>query len=361
MFAAVRMRGVILVESSSSDVSSPYQLQYRTDLQVPNNPDINTHSIVQVHYVSLNRRDYWMTQGLYPKIISGSIIGSDCSGVVVSGNSQWNGQQVVVNSGVDFGNKTTGQNLQFGVLGMLPLPGTLCEYLLISNNQLHRLPSTLSLQQSSTLPVAALTAYRAAFTQSNIKSNQLVLITGAGGGVSTFLISFAVAAGSHVIVTSSSQHKIQQAITMGAKHGFNYKQKTFIGEVQQYCAVHGYSGIDVVIDGSGGELLNSYIKLLAIGGTICIYGATASQQLTTPVLLHSLFLKQIKLIGSTMGSSREFSDMIQFIDQHSIQPLIHKIFKLNEIDDAMHMLKNSTQMGKIVIDVVHGNTNTSKL
>ena len=105
----------------------------------------------------------------------------------------------------------------------MPFDGTFAEQVLVPVDHLHASPGHLSPAQAAALPLAGVTAFRACFSQAELKTWEKVLVTGAGGGVATFAVQFAKAAGAKVYVTSSSPEKISNAIRLGATAGFNYR------------------------------------------------------------------------------------------------------------------------------------------
>ena len=124
-------------------------------------------------------------------------------------------------------------------------------------------------EEAAALPLSGLTAYRAAFHHGHIHPEEKVLISGVGGGVAQFAFQFALAVGAEVYVTSGQEAKIQKCIELGAKGGFNYKEKGW-----QKSALKRTGGFDVVIDSAGGDQLNDFIKMMRPVGRIVFYGAT---------------------------------------------------------------------------------------
>jgi zinc-binding alcohol dehydrogenase/oxidoreductase len=124
--------------------------------------------LIKIHSCSLNHRDLFIRQGLYPKIVSGSTLGSDCSGSVVTSTKNFpSGSPVILNPSVNWKDKRACPEdpSSYGMLGLLPLPGTLAEYICVPEELVYAKPSHLSFEQAAALPLAGLTAFRACFTK----------------------------------------------------------------------------------------------------------------------------------------------------------------------------------------------------
>jgi len=303
--------------------------------------------VVQVQAAALNRRDYWITQGQYPGIKPPVVLGSDASGVVSAcgeGVSEsWIGQDVVIDPGSGWGADPLAQSPDFRLLGA-PLDGTFATEVKVAASQLHPKPAHLDWLQAAALPLAGVTAWRALFTQGGLQPGDTVLITGIGGGVATFALQFAVAAGANVWVTSSSEDKLKRATAMGARGGFNYRLENWATDM-----VHEAGHPTLIIDSAGGPGYASLVNAAAPGGRIVNYGATTGAPPTLD--LFKVFWKQLRLQGSTMGSPSDFVAMLKFVGQHQLSPVIDQTFPLSEGNAAISLMQSSPQFGKIVLSV----------
>jgi zinc-binding alcohol dehydrogenase/oxidoreductase len=321
---------------------SPLELLERSD------PDPKANEVVvQLSAAALNRRDYWITQGMYPGIELPVVLGSDGAGIVVQTGSDvdpsWKNQEVIIDPALDWGNRQSVQSDQFTILG-LPHDGTFATKVVIAASQLHGKPEHLNWTEAAALPLAGLTAFRALFSQGGLQSGETVLITGIGGGVATFALQFAVASGASVWVTSSSPEKIQRAIDLGAKGGFDY------GEADWHKKLATSAGApDLIIDSAGGPGYAALLSVAALGGRIVNYGATAGPP--EKIDLFKVFWKQLRLQGSTMGSPRDFQQMLSLVEKHRIRPVIDRVFPLAEGNEAIQMMKVSPQFGKYVLSI----------
>lgn len=304
--------------------------------------------LIKIKYAALNRRDLWITKGLYAGIKTPIVMGSDCSGIIykkgknVKGFNE--GDEVFVYPVKNWGDNESFQGKDFQILG-LPEEGTLREYMAVHKSVLFKYPSNLNPMEASTVPLAGLTAFRAEFIKADINENDNILITGIGGGVSTFALIFATAINANVFVTSGSNNKIENAINLGAKGGVNYNIENWdkkLIEISGNC-------INKVIDGTGGDAFNRCTNVLTPGGTLVNYGVTIGA--VKDFELRRVFWKQLNILGSSMGTYNDFKQMINFIEEKKIKPVIDKVYKMEESFKAFQRMNNSEQFGKIVIEM----------
>ena len=294
--------------------------------------------IVKLKAAALNRRDYWITQGLYPGIRCPVVLGSDGAGIAdVKDN------EVIINPGYNWGERQQAQGSDFKILGM-PDDGTFAEEIAVPQEQLFTKPKHLSFEQAAALPLAGLTAYRALFRQGGLQSSQTVVITGIGGGVACIALQLAVAAGATAIVTSSSQAKIDKALAMGASAGFLYTADDYASQVNAE-----FGPIHLIVDGAGGDGYSQLIDMACPGGTIVNYGATAG--IPEKLELRKVFFRQLHLVGSTMGSPEDFAAMLDIVNEHKIKPVIDEVYALSDGNKAIEKMNVSSQFGKLVLRV----------
>ena len=302
--------------------------------------------VVQLKAAALNRRDYWITQGMYPGIEPPVVLGSDGAGVVSQTGSGmgnfWEGREVIINPGFDWGENLRTQAAAFTILG-LPRDGTFATEVTVPASQIHAKPEHLDWNQAAALPLGGVTAWRAVFTQGGLQPGETVLITGIGGGVATFALQFAVAAGADVWVTSSSPEKIARAIELGAKGGFDYTSDDWAKTLAKETAP------DLIIDSAGGAGSRSLINVATAGGRIVNYGATAGAP--EKVDLFKVFWKQLRLQGTTMGSPDDFASMLKFVEEKRIAPIIDSVLPLENGNEALSRMATSPQFGKLVLAI----------
>ncbi|PIE83396.1 MAG: alcohol dehydrogenase [Candidatus Contendobacter odensis] len=301
---------------------------------------------VRLRASALNHRDVWITLGQYPGIRLPCILGSDGAGIVdklgAGVSAEALGQEVVIYPARDWGDDPRFPSSSFRVLGM-PDAGTFAEYICVPSNHIFPKPDFLGWEQAAVIPLAGLTAWRALMTQAAAKKGETILVTGIGGGVATFALKWAVALGARVFVTSGDPAKLEKAQQWGAVGGVNYRDEDW---ARQLAALSG--GVDVIVDGTGGETFRGCFSVLKPGARFVIYGATAGNP-PTGLEMAKLFFRQARIVGSTMGSPGEFAAMLRFVTEHRIEPAVDQIFSLDEAVSAHQRLLAAEQMGKIVL------------
>jgi zinc-binding alcohol dehydrogenase/oxidoreductase len=307
-------------------------LEYK---DVPNPVEKDDSIVVKVRAGALNHRDVWITKGMYPGIKPNIILGSDGVGI-------YNDQEVIINPNHNWGDNPKVQGKDYHILG-LPTNGTFAEEVLVHKSKICLKPRHLSSEEAATLPLGGMTAYRALFTKCQLRKGERVLISGVGGGVALFAFQFAVAAGAEVWVTSGAEWKIDKAMKMGAAGGVSYKDADWKAFGKKT------GGFDVIIDSAGGDGFSNLVKLANPGGRMCFYGGTRGKiSSLNPQLI---FWKQLSIFGSTMGTDEEFMDMVDFVDEHGIVPVIDSVYQLKNGNDAFMRMHKGLQFGKIVLKV----------
>lgn len=304
--------------------------------EVPDPTPAKGEAVVALRAAALNHRDLFITQGLYARIRFPCIFGSDGAG-------EWRGKRVVLYPALHWGDNPNFQGNDFRILGM-PDDGTFAEQIRIPRANIFPMPEHLSWEQAAALPLAGLTAWRTLFTRSQLKKGEKVLITGIGGGVALTVLQLAVAAGAEVFVTSSSAEKIGKAIKLGAKNGANYREEGWDKRLKQETG-----GFDVIIDSAAGDGFAAFPALCNPGARIGVYGGSLGK--INGLSMQPVFWKQISILGSTMGSPREFRAMLTYVAQHKIAPVVDSVFPLPEGNIAFEKMEKGEQFGRIVLRI----------
>ena len=299
--------------------------------------------VVALKVAGLNRRDLYIParRGNNQEALT---LGSDGAGVVESvggGVKRFKaGDEVIINPALRWFEKSDAPPEGFDILGM-PDNGTFAEKIVISAEQLEKKPKHLTWEEAAVLSLAALTGYRALFTQGKLKAGDTVFIPGAGGGVANYLISFAKNIGARVIVTSRSEEKRVRALKFGADRALDTN-----GDWNQ--ELKGET-VDLVIESVGRSTFNRSLAVLKKGGRIVVFGATTED--TVNLDLRSFFYGQYQLFGSTMGSREELREMLIHIEKYGTRPVIDRIFQLDEAQLAFDYIEESNQFGKVALRI----------
>ena len=291
--------------------------------------------LLELRCAALNRRDLLVTRGVYPFPLP-LIPGSDGAGV-----RRDTGEEVVILPGLGWGPGEAAPAPEHQILGG-PRDGTYAELIALPAENLYPKPAGLSWEEAAAFPLAALTAYRALFTRGGLRAGETVLVLGAGSGVSAFAVQLAVQAGARVLVTSSSDEKIERARELGAETGVNYATTA-----EWPAAVKELGGADVVVDSVGSTWQQS-LECARPGGRVVVFGATGGTEVQLQV--RPFYFGQLSLLGTLMGSPREFDRLLRMMSEASWRPVIDTVFPLAETE-AAHARLEGDHFGKIVLAV----------
>lgn len=327
--------------------------------------------MVRLSAAALNHRDLFIRRHLYPAISFTNPLLADGYGTVVAIGSAVT-RKNLLNApvilapmrGWESDPAAPEDSRKFTVTGGSKLTevGTAQDYIAVSEDEVEPAPEHLTPAEGAALPLVGLTGWRALVTKSNAAfPGANILLTGIGGGVALQVLQFAVGFGCNVFVTSGDEAKLKKAKEMGAKGGVSYRKDGWEKELRELLpADRPY--LDAVIDGAGGNVVGKTIRLLKAGGVIAQYGMTVSPKMDW---LMSAVLANVELRGSTMGSRKEFRDMIAFVNEKKIRPIVSRTVKgldnLTEIDGLFKDMDEGNQFGKLVIEIASGGDSPSKL
>lgn len=224
--------------------------------------------------------------------------------------------------------------------------GFAAEFVCVPESALTRMPDGLDFAQAATLPCAALTAWRALFVTRTTKPGDIVLTQGSGG-VSTFALQMAKAAGASVIATSSIDAKLDRLRKMGADHVINYRQTPKWGDAAR--EITKGRGVDAIIEIGGPGTLSQSITACRIGADIALIGVLTGISGEVPTA--RLFQSNITLSGITVGSAEHQSDMVRGIEASGLQPQISDRFSLDDLAAAFAHQAGGQHFGKVVIEI----------
>ena len=303
--------------------------------------------VVKIARAAFNRRDVFITQGLYPGIALPVTPGSDGSGRVaalgdgVSGPAV--GTPVVINPEIGWDDDRYTLTANAKILGM-PLDGTFAEYVVAPAINVFPKPAPLSEDEAAAIPLAGLTAYRAAFTRGGLTKDDVIFIPGIGSGVQTMVLAYAVHAGAKTIVTSGSDEKLAHAKTLGASFGINYKTNPdWHKEVRKLSE----GGPTLTVDCNGGEVFARSLDIARFGGRVVSYGGTNGDAKIRPF---SIFWKHLSVLGSSMGSPSDFAGMLALFES-GLKPVVDRVYPMDDVVAAAERVLKGEQMGKVVLAI----------
>jgi len=291
--------------------------------------------VVELRAAAVNRRDLLVRSPPGPAYVFDLplIPGSDGAGV-----RRDTGEEVVIYPGIGWGAREDSAGPDWQILGG-PDNGTYAELVKVPAENVFPKPARFSWEEAAAFPLAALTAYRALFEVGGLVDGESVLVLGAGSGVSTTAVALAAQAGCRVLVTSSSQEKIDRAKELGAEGGVLYTEEGWAEAV---------GPVDVVLDSVGSTWQESQ-KALRRGGRLVVMGGTGGPEVTLDV--RALYLNWKSIRGTTMGSARDFAGLLRMVNAGSWQPVIDSVRPLEEAAAAHERMQAGEQFGKLVLSI----------
>jgi len=302
---------------------------------------------VRVHANSLNFHDYLVASGKM-KADDGRIPMSDGAGVVEDvgeGVTEFKAGDHVVSCFFPLWQDGPAEVDNFSSTPGDGIDGYAAETVVRPANWFTHVPKGFSHAEAATLTTAGLTAWRALVVDGQLKAGDTVLVQGTGG-VSIFALQIAKAMGAEVIVTSSSDEKLERARALGADHLINYKAipewSTRVRELT------GGRGVDHVVEVGGPGTLPQSIASVAIGGHIALIGVLTGLGGNVPTAL--LMTRQARLQGLIVGSRREQNEFVRAINVIGLRPVIDRSFGLADIAHAFRLQEEGRHFGKISLD-----------
>jgi NADPH:quinone reductase-like Zn-dependent oxidoreductase len=312
----------------------------------PNETEIK----VKFHAASLNYRDLMMVKGWYnPKLNMPLVPLSDGAGEVVEVGEKVTkfkvGDRVMpifMQGWYDGGISVEKARTALGG----DLDGVLCEFGTFDEESLVCIPDHLSFEEAATLPCAALTAFNALFESGGLKPDDTILLQGTGG-VSIFALQFASVLGNRIIITSSSDEKLQKAKELGATDLINYK--TTEDWDKAVLALTENRGVDHIVEVGGAGTMSKSLNAVRMGGHIAVIGVLSGQGEINPI---TILMKSVRLQGIFVGSRQMFEAMNLMLCQHDyIKPVIDKTFAFDEAKEALKYMESGSHFGKIVVKI----------
>jgi NADPH:quinone reductase-like Zn-dependent oxidoreductase len=313
-----------------------------------------TDAIVKLRAASINHIDIWNRRGLTGvKIAFPHILGGDGAGIITAVGSQVN--NIKVGDAVCLYPPRGCGCCEFCAIDREYLcihlrvlgerdDGTYAEYVRAPARNCFPIPPGLSFDEAAAFPLVYITVWRMLQTNAGLKPGEHLLILGIGGGVASAALQLAASIGAHVIVTSSTDEKLEKAKSLGAEHGINYRKTDFVQEVRR---ITGKRGADVVVDCVGGDSWVKSLASLAKGGRLVTCGATAGAHPATDI--QRIFWNHLKIFGSTLGDRAEFKEVLNFMAASRTRPVIDRVFPLCDAAMAQKRMEEGKQFGKIVL------------
>ena len=310
--------------------------------------------LVRVRAVALNHLDVWVRRGWRGLQLEWPHVpGADVAGVIESVGPGVEriapGDEVVLNPGVSCGRCEmclSGRDnacRHYAILGE-HTTGGYAELLAVPAANVLEKPVNLTFEEAACVPLVFLTAWHALVARAGVRAGETVLVQAAGSGVGSAAVQIAKLLGAKVIATAGSDEKCYKALGLGADHAVNYEREDFLARAR---AITRRRGVDVVFEHVGKKTWERSLLALASGGRLVTVGATTGWDPTTD--LRHVFYRQLSVLGSTMGSKGELFQVLRFVEQGKLRPVLDRVLPLAEAARAQELLSSRAQFGKIVL------------
>jgi NADPH:quinone reductase-like Zn-dependent oxidoreductase len=227
-----------------------------------------------------------------------------------------------------------------------PLDGMLAEQVVLDAEGVVPFPDHLSFEEAACLPCAAVTAWNALVEQGRLRPGDTVLVLGTGG-VALFAVQLAHCLAARVIVTSSSDSKLERARELGANDTINYTTTPHWD--RRVKELTDGVGVDQVLELGGAKTLERSLRAVRTGGQVSLVGSLTGLEATVNLAL--VFMRGVRLQGILVGSREMFEAMNRVIALHEVRPVIDRVLAFEEAAEAFAHVKSQTHFGKVVVRV----------
>lgn len=313
-------------------------------------------ALVRLRAAALNRLDLWVRTG-WPgiKLTYPHILGADGAGEIAalgSGVKRWTiGEHVVINPNLSCGQCEAclagydNRCSSWGLLGETR-SGTYSQFVVVPESNLYPMPSGFDFHAAAAAALVFQTAWHSLISRAGVRPGESVLVIGASGGVNTATIQIARLAGAIVYVVGSSARKLALAESLGADYLIDRsKDENWPKTVFQLSKRR---GVDIIVDNVGTTYPQSF-RAAAKGGRILSVGNTGAPKFE--IDNRFIFSKHLSIIGSTMGTRRDFAQVMDLIFAGKLKAVVDTTFPLEQSQNAQERLERGEQLGKITLEI----------
>ena len=245
-----------------------------------------------------------------------------------------------------------GRSVGDEVVGMVGRGGY-AEYVLGDANGLFDVPEGMNFEEAAGFPVQFLTAHNCLHEWGELAEDERVLVHAAAGGVGTAAVQIASAAGAETFGTASTPEKLDLATDLGLDHPINYTETDFAEEVND---LTDGAGVDLVLDGVGGDTTERSLDCLAHFGRMVSYGA-ASGEPGRPDTASLLFSNQ-RVVGYHLGQAMyrapgkvmsAMPPLTEMLTSGTLEVQVGETFALEDAADAHRYIENRESSGKVLL------------
>jgi NADPH2:quinone reductase len=231
-------------------------------------------------------------------------------------------------------------------------PYSYAELIAAPEEMLYRIPDALGTVEASTVAIAFTTAWHGLVVQARAQKGETLLVQAAASGVGIAAVQLGKLLGLNVIGTASTMEKLDWATGYGLDHGINYAEADFVQEARQLTDGR---GVDIIIDGVGGEVMSRGIGALTREGRIAVFGGAGGR--TVEISIPALFGGGGKSILGTYGGATtraDFEQILSWLAEGKLRTTVDRTWPFEEAVEA-HKYQSSRQIkGKSALIVKQG-------
>jgi NADPH:quinone reductase-like Zn-dependent oxidoreductase len=220
-----------------------------------------------------------------------------------------------------------------------------CELIAVPGANIIPFPDSLDFNLAASVPLVFVTAWHMLIGLAGVRPGQTVLVLGGSSGVGIAAIQIAKLFHCRVITTAGDDKKLEKAHALGADHGINHYKQKISEEVRK---ITNKAGVDIVVEHVGVATWDESIRSLKAAGTLVTCGATTGAEVK--IDLRHLFARQLRLLGSYMGTMAELHEVLSHVFAGRLKPVLDRTFPLSEIRAAHEYLENGQMFGKVVVN-----------
>ncbi len=311
-------------------------------------------ALVRVLGVSLNHLDLWVRRGMpgFP-VTFPRILGCDGTGEVVAlgagVTSPRLGDKVVIEPGYSSGNspedKAGNDHLapDYSIRGE-HCDGLACEFVALEARYLLPLPKNVDPVQAAAVPLVFVTAWGLVVSRGQVKAGETVLVLGGASGVGSAAIQLAKQRGARVFATAGSEEKQRLCRELGAEAVLDHRSE---GWGKEFKKLTSGKGADLVVEHVGPATWKTSMAVLARNGRLVTCGGTTGPMVE--IALPHLFIKNLSVLGSTMGPRAAFPEIFASLARGTLRPVVDRVLPLSKVREAHELLESRKVVGKIVL------------
>ena len=251
---------------------------------------------------------------------------------------------------VEVGSEVTGVSVGQRVMAMGP--GGQAEMVAVNGNFVFPYPETVDPVQAGGMPIVFLTAYHLLKTRGQLEPGHTVLIQAGASGVGTVAIQLAKAWGARVIVTASTQDKLDLCRSLGADEGINYTQQDFEEVINEQT---GGNGVELILECVGGPVLEKSLRCVASYGRMLTYGNASGTPANLPA--GEIFAANRTVIGFSIGRSpagrldhqAAMSEIFPLMADGKARLVVDQILPMSDVAKAHEHLAGRGTRGKVIL------------